>query len=65
MRENPVMENYLIGLRVVQELESRAPKMDPEALIDALPEAIPKKRPDALDPAEYAEIAAAVARIDA
>lgn len=38
---------------------------NPEAVIDALPEAIPKKRPDALAPAEYAEIAATAARIDA
>ena len=37
---------------------------DPEALIDVLPEAILQKRPDAVEPAEYAEIAATVARID-
>ena len=36
----------------------------PEALIDALPESIPQKRPDALEPGEFAEIAAMVGRID-
>ena len=37
----------------------------PEALIDALPEAIPQKRPDALTPSEFAEIAVTAAEIDA
>ncbi|APE95231.1 16S rRNA (adenine(1518)-N(6)/adenine(1519)-N(6))-dimethyltransferase RsmA [Halodesulfurarchaeum formicicum] len=37
----------------------------PEAVIDALPDSIVGKRPDALEPAEFAEIAVTAARIDA
>ena len=37
----------------------------PETVIDALPEAIPKKRPDALTPSEFAHIAVTAAEIDA
>lgn len=36
----------------------------PDALIDTLPDAIPATRPDALEPAEFAEIAVTAARID-
>ncbi|MFB6085206.1 MAG: 16S rRNA (adenine(1518)-N(6)/adenine(1519)-N(6))-dimethyltransferase RsmA [Halodesulfurarchaeum sp.] len=38
---------------------------NPDRVIDALPDVIPKKRPDALEPAEYAVIASTAARIDA
>jgi len=37
----------------------------PEALIEALPESIPSKRPDALTPSEFAEIAVTAAESDA
>ncbi len=37
---------------------------DPAALIEALPDEIPAKRPDALEPAEFAEIAVTAAKID-
>ncbi|MBS3761494.1 16S rRNA (adenine(1518)-N(6)/adenine(1519)-N(6))-dimethyltransferase RsmA [Halodesulfurarchaeum sp.] len=37
---------------------------EPDVLIDVLPDAIPAKRPDALTPSEFAEIAVTAAEID-
>ena len=37
---------------------------DPEAVIESLSESLLQKRPDALEPAEFAEIAAVAARVD-